>query len=157
MAILHAKYFKIVPANGNLGSATELKLALDSVSIKKEGKLVEHFTSDHPAAAERYEIGSLYEIKGTLVFDDPSILTYIFGGAYTAGVYTKQQGIRTLPNYDIRIGHVRTDGETVPEDFTDVNFTPLVEQSFEQGKRTYLPFTAMGTATSENTLDNSAA
>lgn len=157
MARLHAKYFKIVAANGDLDAASEISLANNAVNVMAEGVMVEHTITTNPSPVERYEIGTRFSVKGTLAYDDDTYLTSILGGSLTSSVYTKQQGIRTLADKDIRIGIYRHDGAIVLHDFTDVNFVPKFELAYEQGKRTYLPFEAVGTNTSEMTIDNSAA
>jgi hypothetical protein len=157
MLQLHCKYIKIVAANGDLDAAAEIGLTKDVVSVKADAVIVEHILSTNPNPADRFEIGSKFEIKGILA--DPSLANYVifFGGVQNSNVYTKTQGIRTLGKYDIRLGVYRNDGLIIERNYTDMEFTAPQEQAFEMGKMTYLPFAAMSTSTTEETIDNSAA
>jgi len=157
MGRLHASYFKVVTAGGDLDAATERELAKNVVTLTGEGKMVEHIVSDNPNPVERYEIGTGFNLKGVIVYDDDQDAVDLLGGSITSSVYTKTHGIRTLPKKDIRVGVYRKDGEIVTYDLTDMNFMPKVEAAFEQDKRTYLPFELMSTSTSDLTIDNSAA
>lgn len=157
MGRLHAKYFKVAVAGGDLDAATERELAKNEINLKGTDHVVEHITHDHPEPKERYGIGSGYEIKGVMVYDDDNDLVDMFGGTLTANVYTKVQGIRTLPMKDIRFGVYRKDGLIVLYDFTDMNFMPEFEAQFAQNNRTYLPFTLKSTKTTDFTVDNMAA
>lgn len=157
MRTLHAKYIKIVAAGGDLGAASELTLTKDAATVKGSPSIVEHICSDNPNPVSREEIGTLFEAKGILsaTLDE---LVFLMGGSHVTSVYTKTQGVRTLPKYDIRFGVYRpADGLIILEDFTDMQFVGEIEKAFEQGKNTYLPFTAMSTNTSDYTIDNSAA
>lgn len=156
MQQLHCKYIKIVTANGDLDAAAETKLTKDVVSVKGEQVIVEHILSTNPNPNARYEIGSKFEIKGILA--DPALTDYVtlFGGSQVNNVYTKTQGIRTLGKYDIRLGVYRNDAAIIERTYTDMQFNVAQEQGFEQGKVTYLPFTAVSTETTDETIDNSA-
>jgi len=157
MRTLHAKYIKIVAAGGDLSTAPEKKLAKNAVVIKAEPSLVEHITADNPNPQERYEIGTGFELKGVLGDSDLDDLVFILGGTHTTNVYTKTQGVRTLPKYDIEVGVYRpSDAKIIKYTLTDMEFTAAVEESFEQGNVKYLPFTAQSVATSDLTIDNSA-
>jgi len=134
-----------------------MKLALDAVSIKGTGSIVEHITSENPNPVDRVEIGTEFEVRGVLGAASQSELVTVMGGSVASNVYSKIQGIRTLPKFDMRIAvHRASDGKLVLKDITDLNFMPELEESFEQKKRFYLPFIAKSTDTSDYTSDNSA-
>lgn len=154
---LHVRYVKIVPAGGDLDAATPLDVTNQAVTFSVEDVLVEHIITTNPNPAERYAIGTRFSLKAQLAYDDDSQLTYLLGGTYGNGIYHKPQEIRTLPLRDLRLEVYRTDTEIVNYDFNDVHFIPKFESSFEQGKRTYLSFEIMGTATTEMTIDNTPA
>lgn len=158
MDILHAKYIKIVAAGGNLGAATERSLTKEKIAVSDKGVLAEHTLSTNPNPVARHEIGTEFSVKGVLGQADEELLPTLLGGTTTSNVWTKVQGIRTLTMYDIEIGVYRaTDGLIVKHTLTDMNFMPEAEFGHEQTKRTYLPFTLMSTATSDHSIDNSAA
>jgi hypothetical protein len=157
MRTLHARYIKIVAAGGDLDAASEISLAKDVVVLKSSPNIVEHVCSDNPNPVERQEIGTGFEIRGVLAAATLDDLVFLVGGSHITNVYTKIQGIRTLPKYDIRLGIYRpADGLIILEDLTDMHFVGEIEQAFEQGNNTYIPFTAKATATSDLTIDNSA-
>jgi len=154
---LHAKYIKFVNTGGDLGAASELKLAKDAVVLKQTGVVHEHVTSDNPNPEDVTEIGTNYEIRGVLAAASQAHMVEILGGAENSSVYTKSQAIRTLPKKDIRLAVYRkTDGLLVLKDLTNMTFVPEVEESYESGKQFYLPFVAKSTATTDYTSDNSA-
>lgn len=154
---LHASYIKFVAANGDLGAATELKLAKDAIGLDVTGEMIEHITSQNPNPEDRTEIGSLFEIRGVLALADQDTFVQIFGGAHNSSIYTKTQGIRVLPHYDIRVAVYRKpDALLILKDFTDMDFLPELKEAYEQSKQFYLPFTLKSTATSIYTSDNSA-
>jgi hypothetical protein len=155
---LQAAYIKIVTAGGDLNAAPELDLATDKVSIIVTPEVVEHIITRSPLPKERYEIGTNLAVKGVLASASLQEIQYLLGGSVVSEVYTKTQGVRTLPKYDIRVGVYRpSDGVVVPHDLTDMHFVAAVEMGFEQKKKSYLPFEAKGSDTSDFTIDNSVS
>lgn len=153
---LHASYIKVVAAGGDLDAATAIDLANEKVSITLTPEIVEHIITNSPLPKERYEIGTNIGCKAVMASADLSEIVTLLGGTVTSNVYTKTQGVRTLPKYDIRIGVYRpSDGVVVPHDMTDMHFIAAVEMGFEQKKKSYLPFEAAATDTSDFTIDNS--
>ena len=153
---LHAKYIKIVDAGGDLDAAAEMELASDQVVLTVTPEIVEHVISKSPLPKERYEIGTNLAVKGVLAAASLTEIQTLLGGNITSNVWTKTQGVRTLPKYDIRIGVYRpSDGEIVEHTLTDMQFIAAGEMAFEQKKKSYLPFEAAGTDTSDITIDNS--
>jgi len=154
---LHPTYVKIVPAGGNLATATPKVLADEEATAKLEEVLVEHKLSTNPNPKARHAIGTMAEMKFVLGEATETELATIMGGTVTNGVYTKLQGVRTLPNYDIEFGVYRpSDGLLCLYQYYDMNVIPSAEFSFKQGERYYLALTAKSTSISEYTIDNSA-
>ena len=158
MDVLHAKYFKFVAAGGDLDAASERKLAMNALSVKYTEKIVENKSSQAVNPEDRHSIGIIPEGRGVLQAGTQDDLVAVHGGSHTGNVWTKGQSIRTLKKYDVRFAYYRaSDGLLVIEDWTDMNFIPETELSYEQEKMTYLPFALMATATTDVTRDNSAA
>src|SRR3972149_10940223 len=156
MARLHATYFKLVNAGGDLDAATQRSIVDNDLELNAEGVVVEHIISSNPSPVERYEIGTKITGKFVMIYDDENDALDVLGGSLVSSVYTKAQGTRTLAKKDMRFGIIRTSDHTViPMDITDVNLTPKMQLKFKQGSRTYLPCEFMGTSTSDLTIDNS--
>lgn len=154
---LHAKYIKFVTAGGNLATATEMKLAKDVLGIDGTGEIIEHITSQNPNPEDRTEIGSMFEVRGVLALASQDEFVNVFGGTHNSNVYTKTQGIRVLPDYDVRVAVYRkSDGQLILKDLTNMNFIPELKEAYEQGKQYYLPFTLKSTSDTAYTSDNSA-
>lgn len=157
MARLKAKYIKIVAAGGDLDGATEKKLSQDAVQFTIEGNVIDHLTSDNVNPKDRYEDGTMYALKGKLcdVLEDDLVL--IAGGAVATSVYTKTQGIRALPKYDIELGVLQHSGTILKKTLTNMQFVDTTDLSYEVAGVTYLPFSAKSTDTTQHEDDPTGA
>jgi hypothetical protein len=155
MDFLHATYVKIVAAGGDLDAASENKLAKEVARINIAPAIVERMSSNSPAPNTRAEVGTLFESDFVMMAATLDHLVLALGGTHSSSVFTKTQGFRTLPKYDIRFGVVRaSDGLIQTLDITDIQFVDPVELPFEHGQWTYLKLKAKGTDTSELVWDN---
>lgn len=153
---LHAAYIKIVATGGDLDSADEYKLNNEVATHVMTPVIAERNYSSNPNPNARVEVGHTHQINAVLGLPTYDHYVQLIGGTHNASVFTKTQSKRVLPKYDIRIATYRDDGQLVLKDWTNMQFTGAIEESWEQGESFFLPFEAMSTDESDYTADNSA-
>lgn len=154
MNLLHAEYAKLIAQGGDLGAATERELIADeNLTCKAEGVELDHIISTNPSPKEVIEIGTKIDGKFILAAGDRDDFVHILGGTHAADVYSKTQDIRILPQKDLRFRVATTAAGFVLIDLIYMFLTAMVEWTFKQNERFYLPVEYRGSNLSVLTID----
>ena len=146
MVLLHAKSFKYVAADGDLGAAGALTLIEgQNAVVKSTAKVIDHILSTNPNPAERVIVGRSYEMTAVLAAASEADFEAYFGGAEDGGTYEEDQTIQSLELYDVQLAvQTTTNATSRTMTLTDVFFSPEWEMSFKQGERFYMPIKVTG-------------
>lgn len=157
MELLHAEYFKMVAAGGDLDTAAERDLIQgENAAVELEGVQIEHLLSTSPNPNQIHQAGTKIKLRAVLAAATRDDMVNILGGSHTDGVFTLDQTPRNLGKFDVRF-RIATinNGKFGLMDVTNCFVEPNWKGAFKHGARYYLPFDIKGADDSVFTYDGS--